>query len=209
MFGWDRRTQIVVLVLVGALLFGAGVKYTQLNSQKSSEEIIVGNPSHGNGNAVEKPGDSSGKIFVHVAGAVENPGVYSFNSGARVNDAVNAAVPLPEADLDSLNLAALLKDGEKIIVGERELFKESEGEISGTQDQRDTDSSSMESGKININKATLEELDMLPGIGPAYGERIIDYREKSGGFKSIEEIMDVPGIGPKTFEKIKDQITVN
>jgi len=208
MFEWDRRTQIVVLVLLGALLFGAGVKYTQVNSQKGAAEIVGENSSDGNGK--EEPGDSTGRIFVHVAGAVENPGVYSFDSGARVNDAVNAAVPLPEADLDSLNLAAPLKDGEKIIVGERDLFKESEWEISGAQDQKGTGAlSEGSSDKININQATLEELDSLPGIGPAYGERIIEYREKNGGFKSIEEIMDVQGIGPKTFEKIKDQITVN
>ncbi|NLO89277.1 MAG: ComEA family DNA-binding protein [Clostridia bacterium] len=208
MFEWDRRTQIVVLVLLGALLFGAGIKYTQINSPRGAGIVVGENSSYGNED--EEPGDSAGRIVVHVAGAVENPGVYSFDSGARVNEAVNAAVPLPEADLDGLNLAAPLKDGEKIIVGERDLFKSSEGEAGGAQGQGDTGVLSEGTpDKININQATLEQLDTLPGIGPAYGKRIIEYREKNGGFKSIEEIMEVSGIGPKTFEKIKDLITVN
>lgn len=76
-----------------------------------------------------------------------------------------------------------------------------EGKVLGAQEERVT-------GQININSASLEQLDTLPGIGPAYAQRIIDYRDTNGGFKSIEEIKNIKGIGEKTFDKFKDSITI-
>lgn len=82
-----------------------------------------------------------------------------------------------------------------------------QGEVAGATTQ--APASNYSTGKININSASATQLDSLPGIGPAYAGRIIDYREANGGFKTIEEIENIKGIGPKTFEKLKDLITVN
>lgn len=104
----------------------------------------------------------------------------------------------------SLNQA--VKDAQKVETSESTVktTTKSEGTVAGAS----TESSTEVSGIININSASLEELDVLPGIGPAYAQKIIDYREANGGFKTIDEIQNVKGIGPKTFEKMKDQITV-
>lgn len=136
-------------------------------------------------------------LKVDIEGAVKNPGVYSLKPEDRVEDAIKAAGgPLPEADLSkvSKSLAAKVVDGERIIVPFFNNYN------SGEQDNS--------SEKININTASLEELDKLPGIGPSTAQKIIDYREQNGGFESIEEIMEVSGIGESKFEKIKDLITI-
>lgn len=110
MFDWERRTQIIVLVLIGALLFGGGYKYAKITS---ADRVEITEQSG--------QGEASPKIYVHVAGAVEKPGVYSFDAGARVNDAVSRAVPLPEANLEGMNLAAVLEDGKRIEVPGNEM----------------------------------------------------------------------------------------
>lgn len=195
MYDWDRKTQIVVLVLIGALLFGGGYKYAKRTAVPEIEVVSE--------EADEK--ESSSQVTVHVAGAVEKPGVYVFEAGGRVNDAVNKAVPLPEADLDMMNLAAVLEDGKRIEVpaenstGDPQIIA-SAGGIQGK--------TLGEGGKININSASPEQLDTLPGIGPAYAERIIAYREEHGGFSSIEELQDIAGIGPKTYERLKDMVCI-
>lgn len=196
MFDWERRTQIVVFVLIGALLFGIGYKYAKITAMP---DIVVSS-----GQAGEKEEETS-QIIVHVTGAVEKPGIYELESGARVNDAVAMAIPLPEANLGLINLAAVAEDGKRIEVPYKQ---------ESIQDGRTSSSSPpsgfkvSEPGRINLNAATVEELDTLPGIGPAYAERIIKYREENGGFSSIEELQDIAGIGPKTYEKLKDMVCV-
>lgn len=146
-----------------------------------------------------------GDIFVDLQGAIERPGVYQLPAESRVNDLLIAAGGLSnQADRDwaakNLNLAQKLEDGAKIYVpkkGEAPLrsssFAGQVGQIAGSQ-----------FGKININTASSSELVELPGIGPAYAQRIIENRP----YQSVEDLLKVPGIGPKTLEKIKDKITV-
>lgn len=197
MFDWERRTQIVVLVLIGALVFGAGYKYATIAAVPPIEVSTE--------QQREQP-ETDNEIVVHVAGAVENPGVYVFEAGARVNDAVNKAVPLPGALLDVINLAAVLEDGKRIEVPWGDLSG-NEGNMAFSGESRIvTVSGKQEGAKINLNLATKEQLDTLPGIGPAYAERIIAYREEHGGFSSIEELQDISGIGPKTYERLKDLV---
>lgn len=203
MFDWERRTQIIVLVLVGALLFGGGFKLAKMDSASTVE--ISGEQE---GQEESQPD----KIYVHVAGAVKNPGVYIFDSGARVNEAVKEALPLPEAYLDGLNLAALLEDGVRIEVPVNPALAagtpEDAAAVLSGRAAPNLFASGGGSGKVNINTASAAELDTLPGIGPAYAERIISYREEHGSFSSIEELQEVSGIGPKTFEKLKDMVSI-
>lgn len=139
-------------------------------------------------------------INVYVSGAVNKPDVYTLPLGSLVKDAVamagGAAV---DADLDHVNLALKLGD-------QMQVYVPRQGEAVATPNSRSA--SAAITAPININTATLEELDLLPGIGPSIAQAIIDYRTQNGPFKAIEDIDDVKGIGEALFAKIKDSITV-
>jgi len=138
-------------------------------------------------------------ISVYVSGAVYKPDVYVLPLNTIVKDAITAAGgATADADLDRINLASRLSDQMHVHVPRQ-------GEAVPTPDKK---SAATLSAPININTATLEELDKLPGIGPATAQLIIDYRTKNGPFKTVEGINDVPRIGDALFAKIKDLITV-
>jgi competence protein ComEA len=174
--------------------------------------------------AASAPAPTEG-LCVHVAGKVKSPGVYYLKPGSRVNDAVKAAGGgLPNADLESINLAQKLDDGEQVFVapigkaapvtvstvtGTRSATvgthtaRRSSGEPSG---ERRTDVKKLtKPGKeaININTADANGLERLPGIGPAMAQRVLEYRKQNGRFKSIEELQEVRGIGPVKFERLR------
>jgi competence protein ComEA len=158
-----------------------------------------------------QPAPTEAPIAVHVIGAVPRPGLYEFSEGARVQDAIDAAGGLlASANPNGLNLAALLEDGQQLDVPYSDGQSPAEPAAntfdlpSGTSDSSDNSDSEL----IDINTASLEELDTLPGIGPTTAQKIIDYREENGPFSVIEDIQNVSGIGPATFENIKDLITV-
>jgi competence protein ComEA len=131
-------------------------------------------------------------IVVFVSGAVVYPGVYEIPQGSRINDAIERAGGfLPIADVSGLNLAALVADGDQIDISVTSSL--------GIPDEK----------LIDINSATIEELDSLPGIGLTAAKNIVEFRSKNGNFQEIEEIQKVAGIGTITFEKIKNLITVN
>lgn len=141
-------------------------------------------------------------IFVDIGGAVKNPGVYQVSDDTRLFQVIEMAGGLSEeADADHVNRASFVEDGQKIIIP----VKGSENNDGLTS--ADTASSSADTGLININTASADELKSLSGIGDVTAEKIIEYRS-SKAFKSKEDIMSVDGIGSKTFEKIQDDITV-
>lgn len=151
------------------------------------------------------------KIFVDICGAVQRPGVYELEEGMRVCDAVEAAGGLLEnADLASLNQAALLADAAKIYVYTQE--EAAQQGISALEQSVTGVSSGQESSavavKVNINTADIAQLCTLSGIGESRARDIIAYREANGAFQSTEEIMNVSGIKEATFQKIKDEIAV-
>jgi len=150
------------------------------------------------------------KIIVDIAGAVKKPGVYSFISGARIMDVIKKAGGYQKkADLDQIaqdiNQAEILEDEQKIIIPFKVGQQTQAGQVAGTESSSSTTSVS---GVVNINSATAEQLDSLPGIGPAYADRIIQYRQANNGFKTISQLQEVPGIGPKTLEKLSGLITI-
>lgn len=137
------------------------------------------------------------RVLVHAAGAVRQPGVYELDGGARVTDLIDAAGgPTADADLDQLNLAAPVVDGERVYVPRV-------GEIvpGGT-------TVGAPAGPLNLNTATLDQLDELPGVGPATAQAIIDERDRRGGFTAVDELLDVRGIGPAKLEQLRDLVTV-
>ncbi len=178
---------LVLVILVGVLVLLWNKRKAPVGSQKTE-----------------------GEIRVDIEGAVKNPGLYSLKEGSILEDLLAVCGGFSEQVDETkvakeFNRAEILSDGQKIYIPTR-------GEVAGTgtaaAGSGEAVSSETPTGKININTATAEQLDVLPGIGPAYAGRIIDYRTSHGGFKSIGEIQEVTGIGPKTFEKLKDQITI-
>jgi competence protein ComEA len=141
---------------------------------------------------------SEPEIFVDVTGAVNNPGVYSLTGRSRVIDAIKAAGDsAPGADLSTINLARVLNDGEQIYV---------DSTVVNSFGQRI--SKKVASGPININRATLRQLDGLDGIGPVIAGRIIDYRKKNGSFLTIDDLQKVSGIGAAKFAQIKSKVRI-
>ena len=143
-------------------------------------------------------------ITVDVKGAVKAPGIYDLPVGSRVNDAVQKAGGLTEqADSKSLNLAQKVSDEALVYVPAKGEEVASEKTGSGTA------SSTSKEKKVNINKASLEELKQVKGLGGKRAQDIIDHRESNGKFKSVDELKKVSGIGAKTIEKLKDYVTVD
>ena len=143
-------------------------------------------------------------ITVDVKGAVKSPGIYDLPVGSRVHDAVQKAGGLTEeADSKSLNLAQKVSDEALVYVPSKGEEATSQQTASGT-----TPSSSKEK-KVNLNKASLEELKQVKGLGGKRAQDIIDHREANGKFKSVDELKKVSGIGAKTIEKLKDYVTVD
>ncbi len=137
------------------------------------------------------PTPTPGLLTIYVSGAVVTPGVYTLPEGSRVDAAVQAAGGfVTGAEPERINLAAFLEDGEQIDVP---------GIVS---------TSHVNAGRVNINTATVSELDALPGIGPTTAQTIVDYRLQHGPFQAIQDIQNVPGIGPATYDRIKDYITI-
>jgi len=158
-----------------------------------------------------EPAPTQAPIAVHVTGAVPRPGLYKLPEGSRVQDAIDAAGGLlSSADADSMNLAALLEDGQKLDVPYAGGVPPDNGSTSQlpNADPTATAESAANVELVNINTASLEELNALPGIGPTTAQNIIDYRDENGPFQSIEDLMNVPGMGPTTYEGIQDLITV-
>ena len=143
-------------------------------------------------------------ITVDVKGAVKSPGIYDLPVGSRVNDAVQKAGGLTEqADSKSLNLAQKVSD-------EALVYVPTKGEESASQQAGSgAPSSTSKDKKVNLNKASLEELKQVKGLGGKRAQDIIDHREANGKFKSVEELKKVSGIGAKTIEKLKDYVTVD
>ena len=143
-------------------------------------------------------------ITVDVKGAVKSPGIYDLPVGSRVHDAVQKAGGLTEeADSKSLNLAQKVSDEALVYVPTKGEEDASQQATSGT-----TPSTSKEK-KVNLNKASLEELKQVKGLGGKRAQDIIDHREANGKFKSVDELKKVSGIGAKTIEKLKDYVTVD
>ena len=148
-------------------------------------------------------------VLVHVDGAVVAPGVYELTMALpRVNDAVQAAGGLTEgADTSGVNLAAAVVDGSKVhIPAQGESQQASDDTASGQGASGSSGPAS--SGLVNINTATAEELDVLPGVGPSTAATIVEDRERNGPFSSVEDLMRVSGIGEKKFAKLQGSICV-
>lgn len=179
------------LILVFTLSIGLGAFYF-LNSrpQSATQAVDVVTPLI---NQVEQS-----KLIINVAGKVKSPGVYQLPPGSRVIDAIEAAGnQLKGVDISDINLARLLVDGEQILVGGNRLQSSKSVARKITADN-----------PLDINRATLAQLDTLPGIGPVTAQRIIDYRNKVGRINALDELKKISGLGGAKFEEIKSLLRV-
>ncbi len=150
--------------------------------------------------------ETEGFIYVHVCGQVKQPGVYSLKKGSRLYEAIDMAGGITENGVsDALNLAAVLEDGMRIMVPDEEQAGQWMENGNVTAGMSETPE---KSGKVNLNRASVEELMILSGIGQSRAEAIVRYREEIGSFQTIEDVMKVSGIKENAFNKIKDNITV-
>jgi competence protein ComEA len=181
------RNQKIALSIIASAVLALSVLIvlrgnTQINSAPEIIPVTIAEP----------------EIFVDVTGAVNNPGVYSLIGRSRVIDAIKAAGDsAPGADLSTINLARVLNDGEQIYV---------DSTVVNSSGQRV--SKKVSSGPININRATLRQLDALDGIGPVIAGRIIEYRKKNGSFLTIDDLQKVSGIGAAKFAQIKSKVRI-
>ena len=181
------RNQKIALSIIASVVLALSVLIvlrgnTQINAAPEIIPITIAEP----------------EIFVDVTGAVNNPGVYTLTGRSRVIDAIKAAGDsAPGADLSTINLARVLNDGEQIYV---------DSTVINSSGQRV--SKKVSSGPININRATLRQLDALDGIGPVIAGRIIEYRKKNGSFLTIEDLQKVSGIGAAKFAQIKSKVRI-
>lgn len=211
---------IAILLILGAV-FGT-LYYRDKKSFEgvsSSEEIFVEEKKDESKKVDSKEDSSEEKIelkdkslAVHIDGEIKNPGVYKLQADSILEDLVKTAGGFTNsADTLSVNLAELLKDNQKIIIPKELSKKEKEELLKSNGNSIETkgatpQNSNSEDKKININTATAEELDALPGVGPSRANDIIAYRDSNEGFSSLEDLKNVSGIGDKTFEKLKDSI---
>ena len=151
------------------------------------------------GTSGRAPSDGE-RVVVHAAGAVRTPGVYRLANGARVGDLLEAAGgALPEADLDSVNLAQPLVDGERVYVPRRgEAVPVGGGATAAAKP----------AGPLDLNRATADELDGLPGVGPATAAAIVEHRGRVGRFRSVDDLLDVPGIGDAKLARLRPLVKV-
>jgi len=181
------RNQKIALSIIASAVLALSVLIvlrgnTQINSAPEIIPVTIAEP----------------EIFVDVTGAVNNPGVYTLTGRSRVIDAIKAAGDsAPGADLSTINLARVLNDGEQIYV---------DSTVVNSFGQRV--SKKVSSGPININRATLRQLDALDGIGPVIAGRIIEYRKKNGSFLTIDDLQKVSGIGAAKFAQIKSKVRI-
>lgn len=184
---------VLIGILVGLLLAG-GIWVGSRQPQGEMVEL--------------RPAPTLEPLRVHVAGAVVHPGVYDLPDNSRVTDAIEAAGGfLADADKNGLNLAARLEDGERLDVPYVAGYAPAESQ-GFTVVSEGTPSPLAGADLVNINTASADELDKLPGIGQTTAQRIIDYRTNNGPFATIEDIINVAGIGTATYDEIKDLITV-
>ncbi|MEX2659697.1 MAG: ComEA family DNA-binding protein [Acidimicrobiales bacterium] len=190
---------VVVALVVGfAVLRGPAPPLPELTLPVAGG---AGDPGASTTTTTSQPAE----VVVHAAGAVDRPGVYRLAAGSRVADLLDAAGgPAPDADLDRLNLAALLQDGDRVfvpVVGQDVPTVVAGGTETGVGAEG-------AAAPIDLNSATLAELDTLPGIGPTTAQAILDERERRGGFRTVEDLLDVRGIGEAKLAAIRDLVRV-
>ncbi|MGI5949094.1 DUF655 domain-containing protein [Peptoniphilus sp.] len=191
---------LILVVIIGYQYYNSHDQYeNELLAYDTSDDKSFSQSENKSDIQIETKEDEIEELYVHISGAVKNPGLYKMKPNSRIADAIEeAGGSLDDANLDAINLAAKLSDEDKIYlpkIGE---------EVPSIATSTSTSSTNAE--KINLNTADLNSLTNIPGVGEKTAQKILEYREKNR-FKNIEDIKNVDGIGDKKFESMKDFIT--
>jgi competence protein ComEA len=191
----QRRQQLLLAAVALALLLLAA-RYLLPAGTATPAAPLPPPPGPGTGAA-----GPSARVVVDVVGEVRRPGLYRLADGSRIADAVaRAGGATRKAELAQVNLAAPLADGEQVVVPRRGSAAAAAPAAAGGGD------AAAPSAPIQLSTATLEQLDSLPGVGPATAQKILDYRTKHGAFSSVDELDAVPGIGPSRMDQLRDLV---
>ncbi|HEX5898901.1 MAG TPA: ComEA family DNA-binding protein [Solirubrobacteraceae bacterium] len=199
------RPQLVAYALAALVVLALGVRFMQGQARSAA----VATPADA-GESAQTSGSASASVrieprqpavaLVHVAGAVRSPGVYRLREGQRIQDAVHrAGGPRPGADLNAINLAAKVADGQQVVVPRR-------GATTSAPAVGGAAPGGPAQPPVSLNTATAEQLDTLDGVGPATAAKILDWRRQHGGFRSIDDLGEIPGIGPKRLAALRPKV---
>lgn len=203
----ENKQKIGIILLAIIAIIGIATYVLWQTNDNHEEEILTQEQNEIQAEPLQEEEEQE-TIMIHIMGEVQTPGVVTLPEGARMIDAIHAAGGLTEqADMSQINLVYVLEDGLKIKIPSKDnemYITQENGENVILEDPQGKEGTTM----ININKAKIEELTELPGIGDAMAQRIIEYREENGDFQQIEDIQNVSGIGEAKFEKLKENICV-
>jgi competence protein ComEA len=187
------RSQVFVYAAIAVALLLVGARAIR-GEDSTGASFAAADTAETEGGSFSIGGDS-GDLVVDVTGAVRRPGVYRMPAGSRVDDAVTrAGGPTPRAELEAVNLAARLADGQQVVVPERVAA----GATAST--------AAMEDGPISLGTATVEQLEGIDGIGPVTAGDIVEFRDEHGGLSSVDQLDQVAGIGPATMEALRERL---
>lgn len=204
----NKSKTIIIVVLIVALVF---IAYSQKNLKNESDFKSLNDLSLKESSIASKSNNKKAtKVIVHLSGAVKNPGVYKLTESDRLIDLIKAAGGLTtKADLDQINLAEKLFDGQKLKIPSLLKLKETSNlKTKNKVINQNYSSKNTDSKYLNINRASQAELESLSGIGPAKAATIIKYRSDNGPFAQKKDLLKISGIGPKTLANIEDEIVL-
>ncbi|NRS16809.1 helix-hairpin-helix domain-containing protein [Brevibacillus sp. HB1.4B] len=229
---WWERYRRIILLTAAVLFVGCSYWIYQRDQSHKTDELPLHSPAYAASNletkeltddsAAAQPAKSVkatpekdkdkepllSPLYVDVKGQVKNPGLYQFEPGTRVANAIEkAGGALPDADLVQINLAVPLTDGAALVIPAKGATAPVSASI-GLVQSASSVSTTGASSAINLNMATVEELMSLPGIGEARAKAIVEYRTKQGPFRSADDLKQIEGIGEKMFARIKDRLVV-
>jgi competence protein ComEA len=188
------RNQVFVYAAVAVALLLVGARAIR-GEGSTDASFAAADSGRGSASGSFSVGGESGDLVVDVTGAVRRPGVYRMPAGSRVDDAVTrAGGPTAKAELEAVNLAARLADGQQVVVPERL--------AAGTA----AAGAVAEDGPISLGTATVEQLEEIDGIGPVTAGDIVEFRDQHGGLSSVDQVDQVPGIGPATMEALRERL---
>jgi competence protein ComEA len=197
------RPQLAAYAVAAVVVVVLGMRFMQGQDRGGSGAAAAGAQAARAPASVKIEPPASTAALVHVAGAVRHPGVYRLHDGDRVKDAVErAGGARAGADVNAINLAAKVADGQQVVVPRRGAAAPAAGDVSAGEGAP----GAATQPPVSLNSATAAQLDTLDGVGPATAQKILDWRREHGGFRSIDDLGEVPGIGPKRLAALRQKV---
>ena len=201
------RPQLIAYVLSAVVIVVLGVRFMHGQAHQEADGLASGATVAHAPAGVQIERAPAETALVHVAGAVRHPGVYRLRGGERIKDAVRRAGGAGHrADLNAINLAAKVADAQQVVVPRRGAATGASGAAAASSGEAAAGAGGAGQTPVSLNSATAEQLETLDGVGPATAQKILDWRQQHGGFRSIDDLSEVPGIGPKRLAALRPKV---